>query len=67
VIANARAATLLPILKEQIVPNSIIYSDSLPSYNALYVSDFRHLRISHASCLPPVKKHQWHRELLEPG
>jgi transposase len=38
------AATLLPILKERIVPDSIVYSDSLPSYNALAVAGFRHLR-----------------------
>src|SRR5882672_10159519 len=43
VIANAKATTLLPILKERIVPDSIVYSDSLPSYNALDVSGFRHL------------------------
>jgi transposase len=37
VIANAKATTLLPILKQRIVPDSIVYSDSLPSYNALDV------------------------------
>ncbi len=35
VIADAKAATLLPILRERIVPDSIVYSDALPSYNAL--------------------------------
>ena len=44
VIANAKATTLLPILKQRIVPDSIVHSDSLPSYNALDVSGFRHLR-----------------------
>jgi hypothetical protein len=31
VIADAKATTLLPILKQRIVPDSIVYSDSLPS------------------------------------
>src|SRR5450631_3820812 len=43
VIANATASTLLPILKERIVPDPLVYSDSLPSDNALDVSGFRHL------------------------
>src|SRR6266705_2843376 len=48
VIADAKATTLLPILKERIVPDSIVYSDSLPSDNALAVAGFRHLRINHS-------------------
>jgi len=55
VIANAKATTLLPILKEKIVPDSIVYSDALPSYNALDVSGFRHLRINHAKLLAAGK------------
>jgi len=38
VIADAKAATLLPISKARIVHDSIVYSDSLPSYNALAVA-----------------------------
>src|SRR5664279_4765176 len=57
VIANAKAATLLPILKERIVPDSIVYSDSLPSYNALDVSGFRHLRINHSKLFADGKNH----------
>ena len=44
VFANAKATTLLSILKERIVPDSIVYHDSLPNYNALDVWGFRHLR-----------------------
>src|SRR5882757_3786783 len=57
VIADAKAATLLPILKERIVPDSIVYSDSLPSYNALDVSGFRHLRINHSQLFADGKNH----------
>jgi len=57
VIANAKATTLLPILKERIVPDSIVYSDSLPSYNALDVSGFRHLRINHSKLFADGKNH----------
>jgi transposase len=57
VIANAKATTLLPILKERIVPDSIVYSDSLPSYNALDVSGFRHLRINPSKRFAHGKNH----------
>ena len=52
-----KAATLLPILKERIVPDSIVYSDALPSYHALDVSGFRHLRITHAKLFTAGKNH----------
>jgi transposase len=57
VIADAKATTLLPILKERIVPDSIVYSDSLPSYNALAVAGLRHLRINHAKLFADGKNH----------
>jgi transposase len=57
VIADAKAATLLPILKQRIIPDSIVYSDSLPSYNALAVAGFRHLRINHARLFAAGKNH----------
>ena len=57
VIADAKATTLLPILKQRIVPDSIVYSDSLPSYNALDVSGFRHLRVNHSKLFAEGKNH----------
>ena len=57
VITDAKATTLLPILKQRIVPDSIVYSDSLPSYNALDVSGFRHLRINHSKLFAAGKNH----------
>ena len=57
VITDARATTLLPILKQRIVPDSIVYSDSLPSYNALDVSSFGHRRINHSKLFAAGKNH----------
>ena len=57
VIADAKASTLMPILKERIVPDSIVYSDSLPSYNALDIAGFRHLRINHSKLFAHGKNH----------
>lgn len=57
VIADAKATTLLPILKERVVPDSIVYSDALPSYNALAVAGFRHLRINHSKLFADGKNH----------
>ena len=48
IIANAKAGTLLPIMQSMIVPDSVVYSDALPSYNVLDVSEFKHLRINHS-------------------
>ena len=57
VIANAKATTLLPILKERIMPDAIVYSDTLPSYNALAVAGFRHRRINHSTRFAKGKNH----------
>jgi transposase len=57
VIAAAKSATLLPILKQRMVPDSIVHSDSLPSYNALAAAGFRHVRINHARLFAAGKNH----------
>ena len=57
VVTNAKATTLQPILKQRIVPDSIVYSDSLTSYNALDVAGFRHLRINHSKLFAAGKNH----------
>lgn len=48
VIADASGATLIPIIERKVLPDSIVYSDSWPAYNALDVSDFHHQRINHS-------------------
>ena len=48
VIADAKQRTLMPIIKDKVVPDSIVYSDSWKGYNALDVSEFKHMRINHS-------------------
>ncbi len=48
VIENTKANTLMPIIRRKIVPDSVVYTDSYRSYNALDVSEFHHNRINHS-------------------
>ena len=57
VIPDAKATTLMPIIKGRIAPDSIVYSASLPSYNALDISDFKHFRINHSKLFADKKNH----------
>jgi transposase len=57
VIPNVRSDTLMGIMEHKIVPDSIVYSDSLGSYNALDVSDFRHFRINHSELFADRQNH----------
>jgi len=57
VIPDVRSTTLLGIMEHKIVPDSIVYSDSLGSYNALDVSDFRHYRINHSELFDDRHNH----------
>lgn len=57
VIDNVKSATLIPIIKEKVIPDSIVYTDSLPSYNALDVSEFKHARINHSELFADKKNH----------
>ena len=47
-IPNAKADTLIPIIREKVKPDTIVYTDSFRSYNALDVSEFTHYRINHS-------------------
>ena len=49
IIPNAKTETLLPIIKEKVRPDSIVYTDTFHAYNALDVSDFHHCRINHSN------------------
>ena len=46
-IPNARAVTLMPIIKAKIELDSIVYSDAFGTYDILDVSGFHHRRINH--------------------
>ena len=57
IIPNAKSSTLMPIIQEKILPDSVVYTDSLPSYNVLDVSCFKHYRINHSELFADKKNH----------
>jgi transposase len=57
VIPDVKCRTLQPILERKIVPDSIVYSDALDSYNVLDVAAFKHLRINHSKLFAEDKNH----------
>ena len=48
VVDNAKSDTLMPVIKQKIMPDSIVYTDSLSSYDKPDVSGFIHYRINHS-------------------
>ena len=56
VIPDTKAKTLMGIMQDRIVPDSIVYTDTYRSYNVLDVSEFKHYRINHSRRF--VKKHK---------
>ena len=56
-IPNARSDTLMPIINRMIVPDSIVYTDTWASYNALDISDFHHVRIHHSKLFADRDNH----------
>ena len=57
IIPNAKTQTLLPIIEEKVKPDSIVYTDTFRSYNALDVSDFHHMRINHSELFADKQNH----------
>ena len=47
VVDNSKSNTLMTVIKQKIMPDSIVYTDSLGSYDKLDVSGFIHYRINH--------------------
>ena len=41
IIDNTRTDTLMPIIRRKIEPDSIVYTDSYRSYNALDISEIK--------------------------
>ena len=48
IIPDVRKDTLLPIIRQKVVPDSIVYTNSYPAYDVLDVSEFHHHRIDHS-------------------
>jgi transposase len=57
IIPDAKATTLMPIMQERIMPDSVVYTDSFWSYNVLDVSCFKHYRINHSELFADSKNH----------
>lgn len=57
VIPDAKADTLMPIIRQQVKPDSIVYTDTFRSYNALDVSEFKHYRINHSKLFANKRNH----------
>lgn len=48
VVSDTKAGTLIPVITCKVAPDSIVYTDSYKSYNALDVSGFHHHRMNHS-------------------
>ena len=57
VIPDAKTETLIPIIREKVKPDSIVYTDTWRSYNALDVSEFKHYRINHSKLFANKTNH----------
>ncbi len=57
IIPDASGATLVPIIKRKVIPDSIVYTDCWQGYNKLDVSDFHHFRINHSKLFADRHNH----------
>ena len=57
VIPNAASSTLLPIIKQRIKPDSVVYTDSFAAYNVLDAEGLKHLRINHQERFAAHRNH----------
>ena len=57
IIADARGETLIPIIQEKVIPDSIVYSDCWRGYNALDIAEFKHYRINHSKLFADHHNH----------
>lgn len=57
VIPDVKQRTLQPILERKIVPDAIVYTDTLNAYDVLDVGGFRHLRINHSELFSDQQNH----------
>lgn len=57
VVNDTKTKTLMPIITKKVAPDSIVYTDSYRSYQALDVSDFCHKRINHSKLFAKGRNH----------
>ena len=56
-IPDAKKATLLPIIQAQVQPDSVVYTDSFQSYDALNIEGFQHHRVNHVHTFAEKANH----------
>lgn len=54
---DVKTTTLLPIIRDKVKPDSIVYTDCWRGYNALDVSGFKHYRICHSVLFADKRNH----------
>lgn len=54
---NTKEATLMTVIANKIKPDSVVYTDTYRSYDALDVSEFHHHRINHSEVFVHQKNH----------
>lgn len=57
IVENTKEATLMPVIANKIKPDSVVYTDTYRSYDALNVSEFHHHRINHSEVFVNQKNH----------
>ncbi len=57
VIPNAQPATLFPIIRERIKPDSVVYSESFRACDALDAPAFHHVRVNHSGAFADDRNH----------
>ena len=57
IVSDAKTDTLLPIIRQKVKSDSIVYTDTFRSYNALDVSEFKHSRINHSELFADKRTH----------
>jgi transposase len=56
-VSDTKSSTLMPIIRDKIKPDSIVYTDCYRSYNALDVAEFKHYRINHSKLFASKRNH----------
>ncbi|EGY53518.1 IS1016C2 transposase [Neisseria shayeganii 871] len=54
---NAKRESLFPVITKKILPDSVVYTDSLSSDDVLDVSGFHHHRINHSKAFAERQNH----------
>ncbi len=57
IVSDTKSSTLMPIIRDKIRPDSVVYTDCYRSYNVLDVSKFKHFRINHSQLFANKQNH----------